>query len=397
MKHISYFLVIMACVLLSSCDEFDFDAARTSFLKTEYNEAFVAEFGTYGVLNIDETHNWGFEECKQDTTAISRSVNPNSNEWYIVPEDISDEERERVTNWFKHHIDKAYKTENTPNDVYVLPSTSSVNWTDFFVQHVYGEHGNMDHLVVSEDGKKAYDHVYNFNSNGGTIQLLQNATSKAFGYMNSLDSKEHYEYTVQYIYGAFYVGLDFYANGQNPNQQEARDGFYSDWIVKITPCLPKEDYGKRIMAEDLGVIGDFDFNDVVFDCYIKYNQYWHGGDFGIVILRAAGGTLPLYVDGNEVHEMFGVATDHITNTSNKTEVAPVIFKLKEVKSANPRDIEIIVNNNGKEYKITSDNGDAPGKLCLPTTVDWTNERQNIKDKYPKFTKWIENKNMKFWK
>lgn len=30
------------------------------------------------------------------------------------------------------------------------------------------------------------------------------------------------------------------------------------------------------------------------------------------------------------------------------------------------------------------------------TVEWTNECQNIKNKYPKFTQWIENKNVKFW-
>lgn len=396
MKHIKYFLMVMMCALLSSCDDINFEMEHSNILKKEYNDAFVSEFGTNGVLNIDKTHNWGFDNFKQDTNAVTRSVNPNSNEWYIVPEDITDDERNEVVNWFRKHIEKEYRTSETPSDVYDIPSNASVNWSDFFVQNVYGEHTNMDHLVVSKDGKNAFDHVYNFNNNGGSIQLLHDATTNAFGYMNSTDSKEHYEYTVQCINGSFYVGFDFYANGQNDNQKEERDGFYTDWIVKISPCLPKADYGKRIMAEDLGVIGDFDFNDVVFDCYINYNQYWHGGDFGIVILRAAGGTLPMYVDGNEVHELLGVPNGHMTNTLNKNEVPPVIFKLKEVKSANPKDIEIRVFNNGRDYTITSENGEAPGKLCLPMTVDWTNERQNIKDKYPNFVKWIENKNVNFW-
>lgn len=65
------------------------------------------------------------------------------------------------------------------------------------------------------------------------------------------------------ILGAYYVGFDFEATGQNPNQQVAADGYYSDWIVKISPAVYTNAY--RIIAEDLGDSDDFDFNDVVFD------------------------------------------------------------------------------------------------------------------------------------
>lgn len=80
--------------------------------------------------------------------------------------------------------------------------------------------------------------------------LMQNSGTSSFGYRASLDGKMHYNYTIQYIEGAYYVGFDFEATGQNPNQQVAADGYYSDWIVKISPAVYTNAY--RIIAEDLG-------------------------------------------------------------------------------------------------------------------------------------------------
>ena len=68
----------------------------------------------------------------------------------------------------------------------------------------------------------------------------------------------------------------------------------------------------RIIAEDLtwgSENGDFDFNDVIFDVQLIDN----GSNIRIT-LRAAGGTLPLYIAGVEVHEKFGVSTSTMVNT-----------------------------------------------------------------------------------
>lgn len=68
----------------------------------------------------------------------------------------------------------------------------------------------------------------------------------------------------------------------------------------------------RIIAEDLtwgSENGDFDFNDVIFDVQLIDN----GSNIKIT-LRAAGGTLPLYIAGVEVHEKFGVSTSTMVNT-----------------------------------------------------------------------------------
>ena len=64
------------------------------------------------------------------------------------------------------------------------------------------------------------------------------------------------------------------------------DGYYSDWIVTLTEAkkydVPSITYQGRIMAEDLsaqydptGKTSDWDFNDVVFDWAIKYQNWWY--------------------------------------------------------------------------------------------------------------------------
>lgn len=56
------------------------------------------------------------------------------------------------------------------------------------------------------------------------------------------------------------------------------DGYYSNWIIKISPATlapdptpdPVPPYKvTRVMCEDLGNSHDFDFNDVVFDVKLE--------------------------------------------------------------------------------------------------------------------------------
>ena len=98
------------------------------------------------------------------------------------------------------------------------------------------------------------------------------------------------------------------------NQNTPPDGDYSDWIVRIVPA--KYIKAQRIMAEDLTVSGgDFDFNDVVFDAVTVNGAT-------VVTLQAAGGTMPLYIEDNEVHELFGVSQSTMVNTYDKQAKAP---------------------------------------------------------------------------
>lgn len=315
-------LAIVGVVVFSACgsDSDLFDPEKAAAKKeAQYASAFVQK---YGEIAVDQ--DWGF-----GATPTTRVANTNSNQWKDfteVPEGITATEKEVVTEWFKTHQN---------------PQSIGVDWTDFFVQHVSGSHSNMDFLVAASD--------------------------------------EHINYTIQYIGGAYYVGFDFEATGQNPNQQVAADGYYSDWIVKISPAVYTNAY--RIIAEDLGDSDDFDFNDVVFDVATN-------GGATIITLQAAGGTLPLYIevggDSREVHELFGVSNTTMVNTDAGATKAPVMYRVNGTGAVNIK----VEGQNAEVYTLKAEIGKAPQKIRVETRYEWTAERQDINDKYPGFADWV---------
>ena len=125
-------------------------------------------------------------------------------------------------------------------------------------------------------------------------------------------------------------------------------------------------------------------DDVVFDAVTVNGAT-------VVTLQAAGGTMPLYIEDNEVHELFGVSQSTMVNTYDKQAKAPVIFRLKN-RYNDIKDIPVRVN----DVILPAEVGKAPGKLCCPTTCEWTDERQNIEIKYPNFQAAVENGNINWW-
>ncbi len=176
------------------------------------------------------------------------------------------------------------------------------------------------------------------------------------------------------------------------------DGYYSDWIVSFMPAegtvTTPTYYSRRVIAEDLGTAEatDFDYNDVVFDVVQDESNT-------TVTLRAAGGTLPLYLvifDGidtdtkvnnfsptmsgikwiKEVHEWFGVATTTMVNTNNGTvscEPQKEVFSDELLYAAQVR---IFVYKNGY-YEITAYQGKPAQKLAVGTDYKWLDERVSI--------------------
>ena len=417
------FILLMCIFAFVSCQPFDFDEAHGEIVKAqieqEYQESFADNFGTYGVINIDPTHNWGFDTIPAlEYVPQTRIAVPNSNQWssypyYLdVPEPLRKEQINVVTTWFKTHRN---------------PSGITVNWTDYFAQQVsstkYGRH--MDELY--DNGTKGNNHIYNFNSGDAAsinvdnkyndkIMYMQGQSTVSFSYHESVGAKTWYDHFVVIpgeeidpinahgLWGMYFVGFDYEAyKFKGSSDNVPRDWYFNDWIIKITPGLRTNPAPVRIMAEDLGSIGDFDFNDVVIDVYINYNKYWHGADYGMIILRAAGGTMPLYVGDkdHEVHKMFGVDVTTMVNTNGGTEYSvqrPIVQWSFIPISANPIDIPLIVENTKENvnYEIGAKLGVAPGKFAVPTTVQWSPERINIKDTYPKFSAWVQNQNYHFW-
>lgn len=205
----------------------------------------------------------------------------------------------------------------------------------------------------------------------------------------------------------YYLAFDYSAYKGSSNTEVKRDGFYSNWIIKITPAFHKDPVPvvARVMCEDLGTTDDFDFNDVVFDVWYDGNP---GNYTAHITVQAAGGTLPLYIGdkSHEVHAMFGVSTKTMINTDkfakyNSEEYPTVInkptpseFTITGLTTTNPRDIPVIVThseNNDKnalDIELKAETGKAPQKFCVPVYVTWANERVRIEDAYPYFTNWV---------
>ena len=400
---------------------------------------FASDFNsTFNVNENDYTnHNWGMNIVPLIDLTMSGACgsNPIGNQWadngYIVLQAITDAEREAVLAVFNQVGDASY--------------TSLVDWNDFFVQQVYkgekhytaGNNGDVlgsDHMdwLCTVANQKAEviswwpykeeivpctpydDHMFDFNNSnsndyGGRMLMINSNTNK-FGYHNTEDSKVHYEFRMEKINGNYYVGFDFYGNGNNPNQQIERDYIYNDWIVKIVPGkgTPTPNIDKvRVMCEDLGTAhSDFDYNDVVFDVIFYKNGSTYTAE---ITLQAAGGTLPLTVGGVEVHNKFGgypITTMINTNSSvgdHVDGVAPVTYTvtLDGNNFSNAHEainaLPVIVNNNGSLVRLTTNPGRPAEMFAVPVGTSWANERVSIKDRYPMFVDWITDSSVIWYK
>ena len=148
----------------------------------------------------------------------------------------------------------------------------------------------------------------------------------------------------------------------------------------------------RIIAEDLTLSQgtDFDFNDIVLDVKLTATS-------ADCTLQAAGATLPIRINGEdryEVHKIFGVATNVMVNTywsdgkpSGVTK-NPVSFSINgSFKSA--KDVKIEVKQGYTWIELFADRGEPASKIAVTTDFAWPFERQNIKDRYPKFPDWVK--------
>lgn len=386
-------------------------------------QKYQAAFENFIGGQVNPNVNWGFNNqtplvFDADGKLISglRGVNANGNEWglYVnVPQPLTQAQKDVVTEWFQNH-------EN--------PQGIAVNWSDFFVQQVYkGEWGsNMNYLYCGS----ATDHTFNFNAgDAGTygnvcyglkpgatdqndriygpdqIEFMVNSSTEYFGFHNSFDSefyKDNYviipgEWIDESVAGMWFVGFDFEANGQADNQKVARDYFFDNWIVKITPGIYKE--SDRVFAEDLidsslekVDVSDWDFNDAVFDVrFVSENN----DNYAIITLWAAGGTKDLTVAGKEVHELFKQPVSKMINTNATNGIdglAPVIFRVK-TEATNAIDIPVVVN---RTTKLEAKQGEATQKMCVSNSTKWMKERKIITGSYTLFQEYVRTNSPLDW-
>lgn len=170
---------------------------------------------------------------------------------------------------------------------------------------------------------------------------------------------------------------------------------------QITVNIPE--YKKRIIVEDLkGNINvdtkvsgsDFDFNDAVFDVVTwKRDNVNHLK----IILRAAGGTLPIYVNGVEIHQ--GVGFMYNTGADRNFEFGKTIYEGTmddDAETFNFKSIPVVVEVNGVPVTAAANIGEAPEKIAVDVDYEWCEEYKNIKDIYTGFTKYVADRTKTGW-
>jgi hypothetical protein len=442
MKKIVLFM--LSVLVFTSCAKNDFDGtaqeAKEKTFAADFDNTFKVSPAVYA------NHQWGMNivPLVDITGSKTRAANENGNQWedwgYTIPADITPDELEAVLNVFNQKGEASY--------------TSLIDWDEYFVQQVYkgdATYKNHDNQTVTGSehmdwlctvtnkhvnvvcwwpyeeaivvGDNYDDHINNFNNGNNKtemtselsgrkfkgITLMKNTNSNVFGFKSSEDNGHvFYNFRMEKINGNYYVGFDFEANGQNKNEQVDRDFIYNDWIVKIVPgkgvTPPVPDIERvRIMCEDLGAnVSDFDYNDVVFDIKFIKNGSVYRAD---IIIQAAGGTLPLYIGGIEVHSLFGVSTGTMVNTyagrHNEKPTQALTVELPEGNYANAWDainaLPVMVKNpNGQVIQLTVNPGAPAEMIAVPVTTEWSDERVPIQDAYPTFVDWIRDSTIQWW-
>lgn len=322
-------LALVCNGLLTSCSE---DMGNYSSLEEAKKAQFAENFEKfYGTPNPNQ--DWGFGEASLTRAkARTRSHNVTGNLWYQNwerPVNVTSDEAKKVL--------AAFSVARTQTN------SIAINWNNYWVHQVhqsnntyldgYGQntgdiHASMNKIIAYNTSGSPYyhEHVNNFNNGTneveytddetgqkyvGTTLMVNMGTSASatnqFGYHNTRDSKDHFEYFIiagsdidASLKGYYYVGFDFCAShpdGQeaNKNMDVARDWIYNDWIVRISPATPigsnsstggnissntdgTEVYTKQhvlvhkwVFCEDLGSSSnrqDYDYNDLVFDARI---------------------------------------------------------------------------------------------------------------------------------
>lgn len=380
-------LALVCNGLFTSCSE---DMGNYSSPEEAKKAQFAQNFEKfYGTPNPNQ--DWGFGDASLTRAkARTRGVNVNGNLWYQNwerPVNVTTDEASKVLTAF------SIKRENQTNNI-------TINWDNYWVHQVhqsnntylngYGQntgdiHTKMNKIIAynTSGGSYYYEHVYNFNDGNnntpytdditkqqyvGTTLMVDMGTrasaTNQFGYHNTLDSKDHFEYFIiagsdidASLAGYYYVGFDFCAShpdGQeaNKNMDVNRDWVYNDWIVRISPATPIESnsstggnissntdgtevYTKQhvlvhkwVFCEDLGSSSnrqDYDYNDLVFDARIvdEYKviknadgtESPYSGDtshryYAKLTPLAAGGEYVMWFDQNNqpIHGLFVPST-----------------------------------------------------------------------------------------
>ena len=376
------------------------EQAKIAEMFANYQTDFVKTFGA-----IAQNHKWGFDQAKIKSTTRGAVVHDQEGCWEI-PEDMTSFKEGSRANAVQAAFQSAYGEDNpTSADCTVTLN----NYWMLHIDHAHQQNG-MNDLQAWDSNNNTWVTVTNFNKgmnnahftileenkkvlHGGTLLVDMKGTSGCDGKKeNGGDAakgkyfrwkeggKWQYDYYFLEYGGAEFLGLRHYTKAKG----------YTFWVILLAPANTYEETNTqqgRVLCEDMGTKGDFDFNDLVFDAYYLDNYSIK------VIIRAAGGKLKITVDDVDVHE---VMKADMANTGVNSASEYEFYIQPENGTYKYASIDLIpvkvypAEDLAVSYTLEAPEGLAPQKICTYLNAPWPDEYIRIDNAYKNFNSWVQN-------
>ena len=367
--------------------------------ETKYEDAFVKAFGP-----IAPGHQWGFDQTNVAGTRAGVSDGSSAFTGWALPNDLTSVKENKkfskaireafvsgqgvatvdfpLTNYWMQHVCEpdGKNGQNSLTDVQAYDSSTG-NWVT-----VVNFSDGQNNVVNQKPNTRLKGTTLMSDMGGAPYNNEQDATDPANGKYFRYKENGEWNYNYKFIkndYGTF-LGLQHKYEQGNSGKM-----ITTYWVIMISPASSIADNvvaEGRVFCEDKGNIGDFDFNDVVFDA-----QIFQSGKVSIKLL-AAGGTLPVTVAGKDVNALMGKMVN--TNIAG-AQHAPVSIELTASEAAalgitSILTIPVVVTpKEGDPYELSAFAGQAPAKVCTFRGVDWADEYANINKAYSGFSDWAQ--------
>ena len=401
--------VLFASAVLASCSKNDILEQNKNAIienqKAEYNNSFIEKYG-----EVNPEQSWDFttgfnseaagsrllrraagdisviapvipqfiKTVRADLNAVKSNINnAETKTWnpriavkmYAVLAHGDDDKMitETKTNYLYYHLDVFH--DGTQTKVIENVNVKFDRWYDAANQTLNNSSHNRRAVDTRELGNDAYWVAY--YTYASTDQYSKEKNNEILADLKKFELKTYKEYTVN---GRTYWGFDCTA-----------DGDYSDLVFLVQDVVTPP-IQKRYMVEDLGSVGDFDFNDIVFDVI----QDSEGQQK--CIIRAMGGTLDFTLqvgDTKWTKSVNGAAKGYEVSkmyNTNPIDGAMVIDEF-EVKGWNPaaNNVSISVTSKVNDEVIIvipfPKKGEVPMMIALDTFYTWMPEQESLAENW----------------
>ena len=371
-----------------------------------YQADFVKTFGS-----IAPGHQWGFDQ----TTTRGSVTKDMEHEWFI-PEAFRDPTQNK----------EGVNANTIKNNISNLKTTlSDFNFNSYLLQHVEkpGHHSTVGQLEAydnnAKNGQGDWVPVENFDNSTnpkGSFECANMTSyigSSALSYTSLMTNmgankepgtnrqfrfKQDGEWCYNYYFFEF-GGSTFLCLKRDYEKNKKTETSW--WIIRICEANIVNTGNKfegRVFCEDMGEIGDYDFNDLVMDVVCDKDN-----NIDITVV-AAGGTLPIYIGGkDEENGVTKVTLGKMTNTGENTNTnyQKIHFAAKadgSAQFASIRDIPIWVNPGGEAlpYELEAKPNEAPQKICTFLDTAYPDEYVRIDKAYRGFAQWVNTATPTTW-